>query len=267
MRKLRAQAELLAQTDVPVLIVGESGSGKNATANLIHGLSVRAGLKLLKVNCAALPGHLLEEELFGCSKGDNGFSRTRTGKLELGAKSTLLLDEIAEMPSDVQHSLVQVLQNKRLPRSGKDKPVEIDVRILASTSDGVDHVVTNKRIREDLYYRLSAFTLHVPPLRQRKEEIPLLLHHFIHQVAKHYGLPARRLTPAVVDACQHYSWPGNLDELEKFVKRYLVIPDHELASAHQLVPGANGEATHAVSRPLAPALPMGDASTSVPESR
>jgi two-component system, NtrC family, response regulator AtoC len=266
MRKLRAQVELLAQTDLPVLLVGESGSGKSATANLIHGLSVRAGLKLLKANCGALPGHLLEEELFGCSKGENGFSRTRTGKLELADKSTLLLDEVAEMPPDLQHSLAQVLQNKRLPRPGKDRPVEIDVRILASTSDGVDHLVTSKRIREDLYHRLSAFTLHVPPLRQRREEIPLLLHHFMQQVRKHYGLPARRLTPAVVDACQHHSWPGNLDELEKFVKRYLVIPDHELASAHELVPRTNGEATHSVSRPAASAVPIGDGSNPVPES-
>src|SRR5208283_524724 len=138
MRKLRVQAELLAQAQVPVLILGESGSGKSTAAQLIHGLSVRAGLRLVKVNCAALPGHLLEEELFGSEKhggpdreGDAGFGRSRAGKLVLCDKGTMLLDEIVEMPPDLQHMLLQVLQNKQLVKSNGDRPSEIDVRILA----------------------------------------------------------------------------------------------------------------------------------------
>jgi two-component system response regulator AtoC len=248
MRKLRTQAELLAQTQVPVLIVGESGSGKTSAAQLIHGLSVRSGLKLARVNCGALPGRLLEEELFGCEREmDNGFGRARTGKLERCEKGTLLLDEIVDMPMDLQHTLLQVLQDKQLARKGKDRPVDLDVRILATTSANIEQAVAAKKFREDLYYCLSAFTLHVPPLRQRKDEIPLLMHHFMNQLAKHYDLPTRRFTEGVQEACQAYSWPGNLSELERFVKRYLVMPDHELASAEELS-FAGTDASHSVSQ-------------------
>jgi two-component system response regulator AtoC len=234
MRKLRVQAELLAQARVPVLILGESGSGKSTAAQLIHGLSVRSGIKMLKVNCAALPGRLLEEELFGCEKeGSNGFGRARAGKLELCEKGTLLLEEIDEMPPDLQHKLLQVLQNKCLIRMNGDKPVELDVRILAATSANMEHAVAEKKLREDLYYRLSAFTLNVPPLRQRMEEIPLFLHYFMQQLGRHYGLPARDFVPDVLDACQRYSWPGNLSELERFVKRHLVMPDYEFVEGQK----------------------------------
>jgi two-component system response regulator AtoC len=235
MRKLRTQAELLAQTQVPVLIVGEGGSGKTTAAQLIHGLSVRSGLKLVKVNCAALPGRLLEEELFGCDREmDSGLGRSRTGKLEWCEKGTLLLDEIVEMPLDLQHTLLQVLQNKSLVRKGK--AVELDVRILAATSANIEQAVAARKFREDLYYCLSAFTLHVPPLRQRKEEIPLLMHHFMQQQAKHYSLPARKFTQAVLETSQQYAWPGNLSELERFVKRHLVMPDEGFESTQEFLP-------------------------------
>ena len=228
MRKLRVQAELLAQAQVPVLILGESGSGKSTAAQLIHGLSVRSGLKLLKVNCAALPGHLLEEELFGSEReSQTGFARTRAGKLELCEKGALFLEQITEMPPDVQHKLLQVLQSKQFSRLGGNKPIDLDVRILAATSANIELAIAEKKLREDLYYRLSTFTLHVPALRQRKEEIPLLLHHFMQKLAKHYSLPPRTFSPAVVEACQQYSWPGNLNELESFVKRHLVMPENE----------------------------------------
>jgi two-component system, NtrC family, response regulator AtoC len=270
MRKLRAQAGLLAQAQSPVLILGESGSGKTAAAQLIHALSVRSGLKLLKVNCAALPGHLLEEELFGCEREvDNGFTRTRTGKLELCEKGTLLLDEIDEMPLDVQHAMLQVLQSKQLVRRGGDKPIEVDVRILAATSANIDHAVAGKKLREDLYYCLSSFTLHVPPLRQRKEEIPLLLHHFMQQSAKRYSLFPRTVSPTVMEACLRYSWPGNLSELERFVKRYLVMPVHEFAPGQEPVPGAMADVGYLFSRLGDPVVPVaGDSSeqASAPDS-
>lgn len=245
MRKLRVQAELLAQAQVPVLILGEGGSGKSTAAQLIHALSVRAGLKMLKVNCAALPGRLLEEELFGCEKEvETGFGRARAGKLELCDKGTLLLDEIVEMPLDVQQKLLHVLQNKRLVRVNGDKPIEVDVKILAATSANVDQAVGGKKLREDLYYRLSAFTLHVPPLHQRKEEIPLFLHHFMQQLARHYSLPPRNFSPAVLDACQRHTWPGNLSELERFAKRYLVMPDYEFAAGQEPVPGGTTDSSY-----------------------
>jgi two-component system response regulator AtoC len=232
MRKLRAQAELLAQASVPVLILGESGSGKDTAARLIHKLSVRSGFKFLKVNCSALPGDLLETELFGYDRSDStGSVRSKGGKLELCEKGTVLLDDIAEMPTSVQSKLLQVLQNKQFFRPGSGATIEVDVRILAATSANIERAISEKKLREDLYYRLSAFTVQAPPLRQRKDELPLLLRHFMHQLAKHYGLPPRTFSPSVLDACQAYSWPGNLRELEEFVKRYLMMGDKELVFA------------------------------------
>jgi transcriptional regulator with PAS, ATPase and Fis domain len=230
MRKLRAQAELLAQVNVPVLIVGESGSGKGAIARLIHELSVRSNFQFLKLNCAALPGELLESELFGYERGAfNGASRSKAGKLELCEKGTIHLDEIAEMPTNLQAKLLHVLQDKQFFRSGGESLIDVDVRILASTSLNIEHALAAKKLREDLYYRMSAFTVQVPPLRERIDEIPLLLGHFMRQLAKHYGMAPRSLSPAVLDVCQNHSWPGNLRELENFVKRYLVIGDEGLA--------------------------------------
>ena len=266
MRKLRVQAELLAQAQVPVLIVGESGSGKSTAAQLIHALSIRAGSKLLKVNCAALPGHLLEEELFGCEKDlEVGCARTRIGKLELCDKGTLLLEEIVEMPPDMQHMLLQVLQSKQLVRLNGNNAIDVDVRILAATSANIEHAVAEKKLREDLYYHLSAFTLQVPPLRQRREAIPLFLHHFMQQLTKHYGLAVRNFSPSVLEACQRYSWPGNLSELERFVKRYLVMPDSEFSTSQEAFPGGVTDVGYSLPRLMAPAG-NGDSVDQAPES-
>jgi two-component system response regulator AtoC len=241
MRKLRAQAELLAQVDVPVLIVGENGSGKEATARLIHKLSVRSGFRFRKVNCAALPGDLLERELFGYEPGAfPGAMGARAGKFELSEKGTLLLDDIAETPGNLQAKLLQVLQDKQFSRLGGEARIEVDVRIIAATRGNLEQALAEKKLREDLYYRLSAFTVHVPPLRQRKEEIPLLLGHCMNQMAGRYGLPGKKFSSRVLEACHAHDWPGNLQELENFVKRYLVMGegDDELAISEM---GQSGE--------------------------
>jgi two-component system response regulator AtoC len=232
MRKLRAQAELLAEANVPVMILGESGSGKDTVAHLIHKLSVRSGFPFVKVNCAALPADLLESELFGHEHdAPSGPSRTKVGKFELCDKGTILLDEISEMPLDLQGKLSQVLQTKQFIRPGSRTlvEVEVDVRIIVAITAGDERSISERKLREDLYYRVSAFTVHVPPLRQRRDEIPLLLQHFMHHLAKHYNLQPRTFSASVLDACQAYSWPGNLKELESFVKRYLVMGDKDLA--------------------------------------
>jgi len=250
MQQLRAQSELLAQADVPVLILGEPGSGKGTVARLIHERSVYSGFKFLRVNCAEMPADLLEIELFGTENGfpsrfSNRAGRTGVGKLEIGQKGTLLLDEIAEMPLSLQSRLLKVLQDKRFARSGAPKPVEVGVRVLAASSDKPDRAIAEKRLHPDLYYRLSAFTVHVPPLRQRKEEIRILLRYSMHKVAKYYGLPPREFTQSALDACQNHSWPGNLKELETFVKRYLVAGDEELpVSGLEPASSINGNRTH-----------------------
>jgi two-component system response regulator AtoC len=230
MRKLRIQAALLAEVDAPVLILGEDGSGKDTTARLLHSLSVRSGFEFATVNCAALPGDLLERELFGYEKnGTASPARIKSGKLERCAKGTILLDEIAEMPLTLQAKLVQVLQNKRFIRPGTSVYTEVDVRVLAAGPTHLDRAISEKRLREDLYHQLRAYTIHIPPLRERKEELPLLSRHFMHRLAKQYGLSPRDFSPAIIEAWQAYHWPGNLRELEHFVKRYLMVGDKELA--------------------------------------
>ncbi|MGC2729667.1 MAG: sigma-54 dependent transcriptional regulator [Candidatus Sulfotelmatobacter sp.] len=251
MQKLHAQAELLAQADVPVLILGEPGSGKGTVARLIHKLSVYSGFKFLRVNCAEMPADLLEIELFGrghapSNGSSTGNGRASLGKLEMGEKGTLLLDEITEMPLALQSRLLQVLQDKQFVRAGEDKPVVVDVRILAASSEKLDRALAEKRLRADLYYRLSAFTVHVPPLRQRRDEIQILLRYSMHKLARYYGLPSREFSPASLAACQNHSWPGNLKELEAFVKRYLVAGDKQLSlSGLEPASGGNGGNGHA----------------------
>jgi two-component system, NtrC family, response regulator AtoC len=230
MQKVRLQARLLANIDVPVLILGESGTGKEVTAHLIHKLSSRSNQRFLKVNCAALPGELLESELFGYERGAfTGATRTKAGKFELCDKGTILLDEVAEISANLQAKLLHVLQDKQFFRLGGETTVEVDVRILAATNVNVEQAIAQRRFREDLYYRLCAFTIFLPPLRQRREEIPVLLHQFMQQTAAQYSRPPLPFSDQLVDACLHYAWPGNLRELQNFVKRYLVMADERMA--------------------------------------
>jgi two-component system response regulator AtoC len=232
MRKVRVQAELLANINVPVLILGESGTGKEVTAHLIHKLSSRSHQRFLKVNCAALPAELLESELFGYERGAfTGAMRTKPGKFELCNEGTILLDEVAEIPANLQAKLLHVLQDKQFFRLGGETMIDVDVRVLAATNINVREAIEERKFREDLYYRLSAFTISLPPLRERPAEIPVLLRHFMARLAAQYSLPPVQFSPALIEACLHYSWPGNLRELENFVKRYLVMSDEAMAMA------------------------------------
>jgi two-component system, NtrC family, response regulator AtoC len=229
MRRIRDQVRQVASVDVPVLMLGESGTGKEVVARLIHKLSHRAHRPLRKVNCAALPGELLESELFGYEAGAfTGASRPKPGQFELCDKGTILLDEIGEMPTGLQAKLLHVLQDQSFCRLGGRSMVSVDVRILAATNIDVERAIASQRLRPDLYYRLNAFTLHLPPLRERREEIPLLLRHFMAFHAQRYGRATLPVSPDLVAACVRYSWPGNLRELENFVKRYVILGDEAL---------------------------------------
>lgn len=240
MRKLRSQAALVANVDIPVLMLGESGTGKEVMARLIHKLSPRAHRTFLKVNCAAVPADLLESELFGYEAGAfTGATHAKPGKFELCNKGTILLDEIGEMPPSLQAKLLHVLQDQQFSRLGSRSVVKVDVRILAATNINIPEALANKRLREDLYYRLNAFTLNIPPLRERKEEIPILLKHFMTRLAEQYARSPLPLTPDLLQACQNHPWPGNLRELGNFVKRYLVLGDEKLA-IHELQPRSDG---------------------------
>src|SRR5215813_1662753 len=240
MRKIRSQAALVANVDIPVLMLGESGTGKEVVARLVHKLSPRAHRTFLKVNCAAVPADLLESELFGYEAGAfTGATHPKPGKFELCNKGTILLDEIGEMPPLLQAKLLHVLQDQQFSRLGSRSVVKVDVRILAATNINIPEALANKRLREDLYYRLNAFTLQVPPLRERKEEIPILLKHFMTQLSEQYARPPLPFSPELLRACVNYHWPGNLRELGNFVKRYLVLGDESLAIS-ELHPKSDG---------------------------
>lgn len=240
MRRIRAQVGLVAKVDVPLLLLGESGTGKEVLAHLIHRMSARAHRTFLKVNCAALPADLLESELFGYEPGAfTGANRAKPGKFELCNKGTILLDEIGEMPPQLQAKLLHVLQDQQFSRLGSRSMVKVDVRILAATNINIEEALATRKLREDLYYRLNAFTIQLPPLRDRRDEIPLLLKHFMSNLAERYGRPPLPITAALQQACVRHHWPGNLRELGNFVKRYLVLGDEELALA-ELEPRNNG---------------------------
>jgi DNA-binding NtrC family response regulator len=229
MHKLRSQAELLAKLDAPILIVGESGSGTELIARLIHRLSPRAGSTFLKFNCATVPADVLDTELFGSERRTSAKKETRPGRLEFCDKGTVALDDIADLPNPLQAKLLHLMQERQLFRVGGEVSIPVDVRILAMTKADVENAKAHKKLREDLYYHLSAFTLHVPPLRDRKQEIPFLLTHCMKRMSEFYKLESRPLSPVLLDICQHHSWPGNLAEMENFVKRYLVMGDETVA--------------------------------------
>jgi DNA-binding NtrC family response regulator len=247
MKQIRAQVALVAKVDVPVLLLGESGVGKEILARLIHKMSIRAHRPLLKVNCAALPAELLESELFGYEAGAfTGAQRSKPGKFEQCNKGTILLDEIGEMSTSLQAKLLHVLQDGSFSRLGSRSNVTVDVRVLAATNVNIQEAIANKTLREDLYYRLNAFTMQIPPLRERREEIPLLLKHFMNRLSERYANSPLSYSERMVRACMQYHWPGNLRELGNFVKRYLVLQDEEMAISEldAKSKGFNGSSAH-----------------------
>ena len=226
MKQIRAQAALIAKVNVPVLLLGESGVGKEILARLIHKMSIRAHRPIVKVNCAALPADLLESELFGYEAGAfTGANKSKPGKFEMAHKGTILLDEIGEMSAALQAKLLHVLQDGTFSRLGGRVNVSVDARVLAATNIDVKKAIAERKLREDLYYRLNAFTVTVPPLRERREEIPILLRYYMNNLARQFGKNALPISDKLVQECMRYAWPGNLRELGNLVKRYLVLED------------------------------------------
>src|SRR6202795_726242 len=228
LRRIRQQILQIAPVDVPVFLCGESGVGKEVVSRMIHLRSKRRNQPFIKVNCAALPGELLESELFGFEQGAfSGAVRAKPGKFELANKGTIFLDEIAEMSTHLQAKLLHVLQDHQYSRLGGRHMVETDVRVLAATNVDVQEAMKTGRFREDLYYRLNVLSILVPPLRERTAEIPLLFRHFLEKYAEKFGKPSQGPSKHLLDAAVNYPWPGNLRELENFVKRYVILEDDE----------------------------------------
>jgi diguanylate cyclase (GGDEF)-like protein len=228
MRELFELVDRIAKSTITVLIQGETGVGKEVVAEAIHAKSDRVNKPLVCVNCAALTETLLESELFGHERGSfTGADQTKIGLFETANGGTIFLDEIGEMPLKTQAKLLRVLQAKKIMRVGSNKEIDTDVRVVAATNRKLEEQVEKKLFREDLFYRLNAATITIPPLRERKDEIPYLVNSFIKECCEENGLPKKELSPEALDVLMKYSWPGNIRELRNTIERSVVISEGE----------------------------------------
>jgi transcriptional regulator with GAF, ATPase, and Fis domain len=218
--------ESVATTDAAILIRGETGAGKEVIAELIHRLSVRRGGPLVKFNCTAIPTGLLESELFGHERGAfTGAIARRIGRFELAHEGTLFLDEIGDLPLDLQPKLLRVLEEREFERVGSTQTIPSDVRIIAATNRPLEELVEEGQFRDDLYYRLNVFPIDLPPLRERTEDIPLLVRHFVMQHAGKLGRRIEYISPDVMETLVRHPWPGNVRELKHVLHRAVILSE------------------------------------------
>ena len=223
-QKVLQQLEKVASTDATVLILGESGTGKELLARAVHNISNRSKRPLVKVNCATLPANLIESELFGHEKGAfTGAMDKKIGRFELADGGTIFLDEIAELPFELQAKLLRVLQEGEFERLGNPRTMKVNVRVIAATNRNLEQAIDKKEFREDLFYRLNVFPIISPPLRDRKEDIPLLVKHFCQKHEAKIGKKIIHIEPEVIDALMEYNWPGNIREVENLIERAMII--------------------------------------------
>ena len=258
LRNVLAQVDLVAPADSTVLIVGETGTGKELIARCIHEQSRRSAKPFVAVNCAALPEHLVESELFGHEKGAfTGALARKPGKFELAHGGTLFLDEIGDLPLEAQAKLLRVLQDREVHRVGAVRGVPVNVRVVVATNQDLPARMEEGRFRADLYYRLSVFPLRLPPLRERPEDIPVLVEHFVRVFAERQHKPVPRMSAAAVGRMMAYEWPGNVRELQNVVERAVILTKGpviqlEAVPVGQLAPGATASGPRPVAAPEAP---------------
>ncbi|MEI6813469.1 MAG: sigma-54 dependent transcriptional regulator [bacterium] len=243
-RAVIEKIDRVAQTTARVLITGENGTGKELVARAIHRQSPRSAKRFVEVNCAAIPGELIESELFGHMKGSfTGAVADRAGKFEQADGGTLFLDEIGDMSLAAQAKVLRVLQDGEVTRIGGQKPTRVDVRVLAATNKTLEDEIAAGRFREDLYYRLNVVPIHVPALRERREDIPQLIVHFLQQFTTLDGAPSRGMEQAAAERLVHHEWPGNVRELRNTIERLLILssgPSITAADAERLVGARTG---------------------------
>ncbi len=220
------QVERVASTDSTVLIEGETGTGKELIARAIHNISSRCGRSFVKLNCAAIPMDLLESELFGHEKGAfTGAIAQKIGRFELADKGTLFLDEVGDIPSALQPKLLRVLQEQQFERLGGTRTHQVDVRLVAATNRDLTKMVKRSEFRIDLYYRLNVFPVTLPPLRERREDIPVLVAHFVDLYSRRMGKQIHQIPPETLSALSSYQWPGNIRELQNMIERAVILSD------------------------------------------
>ncbi|HCJ3800505.1 TPA: sigma 54-interacting transcriptional regulator, partial [Klebsiella pneumoniae] len=224
MNNVLKQVEMVAQSDSTVLILGETGTGKELIARAIHNLSGRNGRRMVKMNCAAMPAGLLESDLFGHERGAfTGASAQRIGRFELADKSSLFLDEVGDMPLELQPKLLRVLQEQEFERLGSNKLIQTDVRLIAATNRDLKQMVIDREFRSDLYYRLNVFPIHLPPLRERPDDIPLLVKAFTFKIARRMGRNIDSIPAETLRTLTRMEWPGNVRELENVIERAVLL--------------------------------------------
>jgi formate hydrogenlyase transcriptional activator len=224
LREVLQLVEMVAGTDSTVLLLGETGTGKELIARAIHNHSRRAACPFVKLNCAAIPSALLESELFGHERGAfTGAIAQKTGRLELAEHGSLFLDEIGDIPLELQPKLLRVLQQRELERLGSSRSKKIDVRIVAATHRNLQKMILEKKFRNDLYYRLNVFPISISPLRERPEDIPLLVWYFVRQFAKKMNKTVEKVSPETMHLLTHHAWPGNVRELQNVIERSIIL--------------------------------------------
>jgi two-component system, NtrC family, response regulator AtoC len=228
MEEVKETIEQVADTNATVLIRGESGTGKEVVARMVYGQSARRDKPFVKVNCAAIPHELLESELFGYEPGAfTGANRQKLGKFDQAHNGTIFLDEISEMHPALQAKLLHVLQDGEFARLGGKRDIAVDVRVLAATNKPIESAVAEGMFREDLFYRLNVVTIHIPPLRERREEIPIFIDFFLRKYSEYYGKQPAPFSDYAISRMLDYSWPGNIRELENLAKRYVIVGNEQ----------------------------------------
>jgi formate hydrogenlyase transcriptional activator len=228
LRKVLEQVSIVAPTDSTVLLIGETGTGKELMARAIHNLSTRQGRTFVRLNCAAIPSGLMESELFGYEKGAfTGALTQKRGRIELAHEGSLFLDEVGDIDPDLQPKLLRVLQEREFERLGSNRTVKVDVRLIAATNRDLLTMVREGKFREDLYYRLNVFPIHIPPLRDRREDIPLLVHYFVSLLSRKMRKSIRIIPREAMEAMMDWPWPGNVRELQNFVERSVILTRDE----------------------------------------
>jgi len=241
--KVLHQIEQVACTDATVLLLGESGTGKELLARAVHHISKRNNKALIKVNCANLPTNLIESELFGHERGAfTGATERKIGRFELANNGSIFLDEIGEMPIELQAKLLRVLQEGEFERLGSSKTIKVNVRVIAATNRDLKEAIVKKEFREDLFYRLNVFQVISPPLRDRKEDIPLLVKHFVKKYEGKMGRKIKNIPNKVIKALKQYDWPGNIRELENSIERALIITQGDTLQYDDWIPSYENEA-------------------------
>jgi formate hydrogenlyase transcriptional activator len=257
LRRALAQVETVAPTDATVLIRGETGTGKELIARALHALSPRRERALVKVNCAAIPTGLLESELFGHEKGAfTGAISQKVGRFELAHRGTLFLDEVGDIPLELQPKLLRALQDKELERLGSTRTIRVDVRLVAATHRDLAQMVADGRFRSDLFYRLNVFPVMLPPLRERRDDVPLLARHFTQRFAQRMGRQIETIPTTVMDALVRYPWPGNIRELQNVIERAVILSP---GRALHIPPGDLEAGAAPPKRPAGAAVTLADA--------